>query len=65
MFGVTYTLSKSLDNSSNNRDIVPDTYNTSNLAFTHINELLTVERMERVSDAHKTRCCDRNTCILD
>jgi len=65
MFGVTYTLSKSLDNSSNNRDIVPDTYNTSNLAFTHINELLTVERMERVSDAHKTRCCDQNTCILD
>jgi hypothetical protein len=31
MFGVTYTLSKSMDNSSNYRDIVPDTYNTSNL----------------------------------
>lgn len=31
MFGVSYTLSKSMDNSSNYRDIVPDTYNTSNL----------------------------------
>ncbi len=31
MFGVTYTLSKSMDGSSNYRDIVPDTYNTSNL----------------------------------
>jgi Carboxypeptidase regulatory-like domain/TonB-dependent Receptor Plug Domain len=30
-FGVTYTLSKSMDNGSNYRDIVPDTYNTSNL----------------------------------
>ncbi len=31
MFGVSYTLSKSMDNGSNYRDIVPDTYNTSNL----------------------------------
>jgi hypothetical protein len=31
MFQVAYTLSKSQDNSSNYRDIVPDTYNTSNL----------------------------------
>lgn len=31
MMGATYTLSKSMDNSSNYRDIVPDTYNTSNL----------------------------------
>ncbi len=31
MFGFTYTFSKSMDNSSNYRDIVPDTYNTSNL----------------------------------
>jgi hypothetical protein len=30
-FGVSYTLSKSSDNGSNYRDIVPDTYNTSNL----------------------------------
>jgi hypothetical protein len=30
-FGVTYTLSKSMDGGSNYRDIVPDTYNTSNL----------------------------------
>jgi hypothetical protein len=30
-FGVSYTFSKSLDDSSNYRDIVPDTYNTSNL----------------------------------
>jgi len=30
-FGFTYTLSKSMDNGSNYRDIVPDTYNTSNL----------------------------------
>jgi Carboxypeptidase regulatory-like domain/TonB-dependent Receptor Plug Domain len=30
-FGFSYTLSKSMDNSSNYRDIVPDTYNTSNL----------------------------------
>ncbi|WP_255484275.1 TonB-dependent receptor [Granulicella sp. 5B5] len=30
-FGVSYTLSKSSDDSSNYRDIVPDTYNTSNL----------------------------------
>ncbi len=31
MFGVSYTLSKSMDNGSNYRDIVQDTYNTSNL----------------------------------
>jgi hypothetical protein len=31
MFGVTYTLSKSMDSGSNYRDIVPDTYDTSNL----------------------------------
>jgi len=31
MFQVSYTFSKSMDNSSNYRDIVPDTYNTSNL----------------------------------
>ncbi len=31
MFGVSYTLSKSMDNSSNYRDIVPDTYDTANL----------------------------------
>jgi hypothetical protein len=30
-WGGSYTLSKSMDNSSNYRDIVPDTYNTSNL----------------------------------
>lgn len=30
-FGVTYTLSKSMDGGSNYRDIVPDTYNTQNL----------------------------------
>jgi hypothetical protein len=30
-FGVSYTLAKSMDNGSNYRDIVPDTYNTSNL----------------------------------
>lgn len=30
-FGFTYTLSKSMDNGSNYRDIAPDTYNTSNL----------------------------------
>ena len=30
-FGISYTLSKSMDNGSNYRDIVPDTYNTSNL----------------------------------
>ncbi len=31
MFGVSYTYAKSMDNGSNYRDIVPDTYNTSNL----------------------------------
>ena len=31
MFNVSYTFSKSMDNGSNYRDIVPDTYNTSNL----------------------------------
>jgi hypothetical protein len=31
LFGVSYTWSKSLDNSSNYRDIVPDTYYTNNL----------------------------------
>ncbi len=31
MFGLAYTYSKSMDNGSNYRDIVPDTYNTSNL----------------------------------
>ncbi len=30
-FGFSYTLSKSMDTASNYRDIVPDTYNTSNL----------------------------------
>jgi len=30
-FGVSYTLSKSMDDSSNYRDIVPDTYDTGNL----------------------------------
>jgi hypothetical protein len=30
-FGVTYTLSKSMDNGSNYRDIAADTYNTTNL----------------------------------
>lgn len=30
-YGVSYTLSKSMDDSSNYRDIVPDTYDTSNL----------------------------------
>ena len=30
-FGISYTLSKSSDDSSNYRDIVPDSYNTSNL----------------------------------
>jgi hypothetical protein len=30
-FGLSYTLAKSMDNGSNYRDIVPDTYNTSNL----------------------------------
>src|SRR5579885_3455562 len=30
-FGASYTLSKSMDNSSNYRDIVPDSYNTSNM----------------------------------
>jgi hypothetical protein len=30
-FGVTYTLSKSMDNGSNYRDILPDTYNASNM----------------------------------
>jgi len=31
LFGASYTLSKSMDGGSNYRDIVPDTYNTSNL----------------------------------
>ena len=31
MFGVSYTWAKSMDDSSNYRDIVPDTYNTTNL----------------------------------
>jgi hypothetical protein len=31
MFGLSYTFSKSMDNGSNYRDIVQDTYNTSNL----------------------------------
>ena len=31
MFGVSYTWSKSMDDSSNYRDIVPDTYDTKNL----------------------------------
>ena len=30
-FGVSYTLSKSMDNGSNQRDVVPDTYDTSML----------------------------------
>ena len=30
-FGVSYTLSKSMDNGSNQRDVVPDTYDTSTL----------------------------------
>jgi hypothetical protein len=31
MFGVSYTWAKSMDDSSNYRDILPDTYNTTNL----------------------------------
>src|SRR5690242_6702727 len=31
MFGLAYTLSKSMDSGSNQRDIVPDTYNVANL----------------------------------
>lgn len=31
MAGFSYTFAKSMDDSSNYRDIVPDTYNTSNL----------------------------------
>ncbi len=31
LFGISYTFSKSLDNSSNYRDIMPDTYYTNNL----------------------------------
>jgi predicted heme/steroid binding protein len=31
MFGVSYTLSKSMDNGSNQRDVIPDTYNVSGL----------------------------------
>ena len=31
MFGVSYTWSRSMDDSSNYRDIVPDTYNPTNL----------------------------------
>lgn len=31
----------------------------------HASELLATEWMERVRDAHKTRRCDRSTCILD
>ncbi len=31
LFNISYTLSKSMDNSSNYRDIVPDTYDTANL----------------------------------
>jgi hypothetical protein len=31
LFGVSYTLSKSMDNGSNQRDVVPDTYDTSML----------------------------------
>ena len=31
LLGVSYTFSKSLDNSSNYRDIMPDTYYTNNL----------------------------------
>jgi hypothetical protein len=31
LFGVSYTLSKSLDDGSNQRDIIPDTYNAHNL----------------------------------
>lgn len=31
MFGLAYTLAKSMDDSSNYRDILPDSYNTSNL----------------------------------
>jgi len=31
LFGAAYTLSKSMDNGSNQRDIIPDSYNASNL----------------------------------
>ncbi len=31
LFGASYTLSKSMDNGSNQRDIIPDSYNASNL----------------------------------
>ncbi len=31
MFGFAYTLSKSMDNGSNQRDVIPNTYDASNL----------------------------------
>jgi hypothetical protein len=37
----------------------------SGIPLAHARELLAAERMEWVRDAHKTRRCDCNTCILD
>jgi hypothetical protein len=35
------------------------------ISLTHARQLLATERMEWVRDAHKTRRCACNTCILD
>ena len=45
-----------LQQKSSARPVVP---------LAHARQLLAAERMEGVRDAHKTRRCDGNTCILD
>src|SRR5580704_32727 len=51
-----------------NRDIINPEKETSSVtvvALARASELFAAERMERMRDPHKTRCCDRNICTRD
>ena len=50
------------------RDIINPEKQTSSVtvvALARASELFAAERMERMRDPHKTRCCDRNICTRD
>lgn len=50
------------------RDIInleKETSSVTVVALARASELFAAERMERMRDPHKTRCCDRNICTRD
>ena len=54
-------------NSTNGRliDLQQEPFAIPGIPLTHARQLLAAERMEWVRDAHKTRRCTCNTCILE